>query len=333
LNGNNDFNTGRPKGLTIGGENMTKMKLRELERVEITILVDNYTDLLLLQSTNVVKRSFSPPPQAFLAEHGFSCLIKTVDGPEEHVFLMDVGISGTALLHNAEVLKSDLSKVEALILSHGHFDHFWGLPQILPRLPKGIPVVLDPDAFLPRRINFPALKVLIPMPSPDEKMLREAGVEIRKVREDSILASGRILILGEIDRVTDFEKGMPGTEAQIKGEWVKDPFLDDRGIAVQVKNKGLVVIGGCSHAEVINTVKHAQKVTGARKVYAVLGGFHLTGPMMEPVIEPTIRAMKDIGPDYIFPTHCTGWRAINQFAREMSEQFILNTVGTTYIFG
>lgn len=171
------------------------------------------------------------------------------------------------------------------------------------------------------------------MPSPDEKMLREDGVEIRKVREDSILASGRILVLGEIDRVTDFEKGMPGTEAQINGEWVKDPLPDDRGAAVQVKNKGLVVIGGCSHAGVINTVKHAQKVTGVPKVHAVLGGFHLTGPVMEPVIDPTIRAMKEIGPDYIVPTHCTGWKAINQFAREMPEEFILNTVGTTYIFG
>lgn len=129
---------------------MTTVDLRELDRVEVTILVDNYSDLLLLQSTNVVKRPFSPPPQAFLAENGFSCLIKTVDGPEEHVLLMDVGISGTALLHNAEVLKSDLSKVEALTLSHGHFDHFWAFPQILPKLPKGIPLVLHPDAFLPR---------------------------------------------------------------------------------------------------------------------------------------------------------------------------------------
>ena len=163
--------------------------------------------------------------------------------------------------------------------------------------------------------------------------MREVGMEVRKIREDSTLASDRLLVLGEIDRVTDFEKGMPGMEAQINGEWVKDPFLDDRGVAVKVKNKGLVVIGGCSHAGIINTVKHAQKVTGASKVYAVLGGFHLTGPMMEPIIAPTIAEMKKFNPDYIVPTHCTGWKAINQFAKEMADQFILNTVGTTYIFG
>jgi len=312
---------------------MASVNLRELERVEVTILVDNYTDLLLLQSKNVVKRALVPPPQAFLAEHGFSCLIKTIDGSEEHVMLMDVGISGTCLLHNAKLLKIDLSKVEALILSHGHFDHCWGLREILPKVPKGIPVVLHPDAFLPRRINLPALGIQMSLPPPVENMLKEARMEIRKIREDSILASGRVLVLGEIDRITEFEKGMPGAEAEIKGQWVKDPFTDDRGVVLKVKNKGLVVIGGCSHAGIINTVKHAQKATETPKIHAVLGGFHLTGLMMEPVIGATIGEMKEIGPEYVVPTHCTGWRAINQFAKEMPEQFILNTVGTTYIFG
>ena len=172
------------------------------------------------------------------------------------------------------------------------------------------------------------------MPSPpDENMMREAGMEVRKIRENSTLASGRLLVLGEIERIREFEKGMPGMEAEIKGLWVKDPFSDDRGVALKIKNKGLVVIGGCSHAGIINTVKHAQKATGTPKVHAVLGGFHLTGPMMEPVIGPTIREIKEIGPEYVVPTHCTGWRAINQFANEMPEQFILNTVGTTYVFG
>jgi 7,8-dihydropterin-6-yl-methyl-4-(beta-D-ribofuranosyl)aminobenzene 5'-phosphate synthase len=311
---------------------MNPVNLRELERVEVTVLVDNYTDILLLQSTNVVKRALVPPPQAFLAEHGFSCLIKTIDGPEEHVMLMDVGISGTCLLHNAQLLKIDLSKVEALILSHGHFDHCWALREVLPKLPKGIPLVLHPDASLPRRMNLPALKIQLPLPPPDENMLRKAGMEIRKIREDSILASSRVLVLGEIDRITEFEKGAPGAEAEIKGQWVKDPFPDDRGVALKVKNKGLVVIGGCSHAGIINTLKYAQKATGTPKVHAVLGGFHLTGPMMEPVISPTIEEMKKIGPDYIVPTHCTGWKAINEFARAMPDQFQLNSVGTTYVF-
>jgi 7,8-dihydropterin-6-yl-methyl-4-(beta-D-ribofuranosyl)aminobenzene 5'-phosphate synthase len=141
-----------------------------------------------------------------------------------------------------------------------------------------------------------------------------------------------VLVLGEIERVSEFEKGFPWAEAEVDGNWVKDPFPDDRGVAVHVNNKGLVVIGGCSHAGIVNTVKHAQRVAETEKVHAVLGGFHLTGPLFDPIIKPTIQEMKKIGPDYVVPTHCTGWKAINEFSREMPDQFLLNCVGTTYIF-
>jgi 7,8-dihydropterin-6-yl-methyl-4-(beta-D-ribofuranosyl)aminobenzene 5'-phosphate synthase len=311
---------------------MKSVSLREIDRVEITVLVDNYTDLLLLQGSKVVKRGAVLPPNAFLAEHGFSCLIKTAEGGEEHAFLMDVGISGTCLLNNADLLKVDLGKVEAVVLSHGHFDHFYALDKVLGRLPKGIAVILHPEAFLNRRLNIAPLGVQVPLPSLEEAALQKAGTKIHKVREDSTLGEGHALVLGEIERVTEFEKGFPWAEAEVGGKWVKDPFPDDRGVAFRVKNKGLVVIGGCSHAGIINTVKHALKVSGAGKVHAVLGGFHLTGPLFDPIIKPTIEEMKKIGPDYIVPTHCTGWKAINEFAREMPDQFLLNCVGTTYVF-
>jgi 7,8-dihydropterin-6-yl-methyl-4-(beta-D-ribofuranosyl)aminobenzene 5'-phosphate synthase len=311
---------------------MNKANLREIDRVEITVLVDNYTDLLLLQGSKVVKRGAVPPPDAFLAEHGFSCLIKTAEGGEEHVFLMDVGISGTCLFHNADLLKVDLGKVEAIILSHGHFDHFYALDKVLGRLPKGIPIILHPEAFLNRRLNIAPLGMQVPLPSLEEAALQKAGMKIHKVREDSTLGDGHALVLGEIERVTEFEKGFPWAEAEVGGKWVKDPVPEDRGVAFRVKNKGLVVIGGCSHAGIINTVKHALKVSGAGKVHAVLGGFHLTGPLFDPIIKPTIEEMKKIGPDYIVPTHFTGWKAINEFAREMPDQFLLNTVGTTFVF-
>jgi len=91
-------------------------------------------------------------------------------------------------------------------------------------------------------------------------------------------------------------------------------------------------IGGCSHAGIINTVKHAQEIAGTQKVHAVLGGFHLSGPLFDPIIKPTIEEMKKIAPEYIVPTHCTGWKAINEFATAMPDQFQLNSVGTTYVF-
>jgi 7,8-dihydropterin-6-yl-methyl-4-(beta-D-ribofuranosyl)aminobenzene 5'-phosphate synthase len=311
---------------------MGELNLREADKVEVTILVDNYSDLLLLLGTEVVKRPMIPPPGAPLAEHGLSCLLKVYADSEEHVVLIDAGIAATCLFHNADLLKVDLGQVESVILSHGHFDHFGGLPEFLKRAPEGIPLVLHPDAFLQRRLNVPFIGRPVDMPALDEETLKQAGAVLHKAKEACTLASDLVLTTGEVERVTDFERGFPWAEAKIDGDWTVDPFHDDQGVAVKVKDKGLVVIGGCSHAGIINTVKQAQAVAGTDAVHAVLGGFHLTGPVFEPIIGPTIEEMKKIGPDYVVPMHCTGWKAINQFAEEMPDQFVLNSVGTTYVF-
>jgi 7,8-dihydropterin-6-yl-methyl-4-(beta-D-ribofuranosyl)aminobenzene 5'-phosphate synthase len=311
---------------------MSGLKLQEVDKVEVTVLIDNYTDVLLLQGTDMVKRPMIPPPNLLLAEHGLSCLLKVYKGAEEHVVLMDVGVSSTCFFHNARVLDVDLSQVEAVVLSHGHFDHFGALVEFLNKATKGIPVVLHPDAFLQRCLNIPTTGPRVEIPRLDEAALEETGAVLHKVKEASTLASDLILISGEVRRVTDFEKGFPWAEAKINDTWVVDPFHDDQGVAVKVKGKGLVVISGCSHAGIINTVKHVQAVAQTSKVHAVLGGFHLTGPIFEPIIGPTIEEMKKIGPDFVMPMHCTGWQAINQFAREMPQQFVLTTVGTTYVF-
>ncbi|HEY9206972.1 MAG TPA: MBL fold metallo-hydrolase [Candidatus Methanoperedens sp.] len=310
---------------------MSELNLLKADKLEVTVLVDNYTDVLLIQSTDTVKRPETPPPNLPLAEHGLSYLLKVCAGSEEHVVLMDAGVSTTCLSHNADVLNANLSKVESVIISHGHFDHFGALVEFLKGAAKEISLVLHPDAFLKRRLNIPGMGV-VDLPALDEADLKKTGVMIHKAKEASTLASDMIIVSGEVQRVTDFEKGFPWAEAKIDGKWVVDPFYDDQGIAVNVKNRGLVVIGGCSHAGIINTVKHFQKVARTSKVHAVLGGFHLTGPIFEPIIGPTITEMKKIAPDFVVPMHCTGWKAINQFAMEMPEQFILNTVGTTYVF-
>lgn len=310
---------------------LSELNLREADRLEVTVLVDNYTDFLLLQNTDVVKRPRTLPPNLLLAEHGLSCLLKVCSGSEEHVVLMDAGVSTTCLFHNADVLKVDLSKVESVVLSHGHFDHFGALVEFLNRATKRIPLILHPDAFLERRGNAPGIGI-IDMPRLDEVALKETEVALHKAKEASTLASDLILVSGDVQRVTAFEKGFPWAEAKIDYKWVVDPFHDDQGVAVKVKGRGLIVIGGCSHSGIINTVKHVQKVARTSKVHAVLGGFHLTGGIFEPIIGPTIEEMKKLGPDFVVPMHCTGWKAINQFAEAMPEQFLLNTVGTTYVF-
>ncbi|MGD0057429.1 MAG: MBL fold metallo-hydrolase [Methanomassiliicoccales archaeon] len=307
------------------------LKVREADRLEVMILVDNYTDVLSLQSTDVVKRPMTPPPDFPLAEHGLSCLLKVCAGSEEHIVMMDAGVSPTCLFHNARVLRRDLSQVESAVLSHGHFDHYGGLVEFLTSARKGIPLFLHPDAFLDRRFNIPGVGP-VSGPGLHEKDLEEIGVAVHKIKEPTTVASDLILISGEVRRVTSFEKGFPWAEAKINDKWVVDPFNDDQGIAVKVKNKGLVIISGCAHAGIVNTVKHFQRISRSKKVHAIIGGFHLTGSLFDPIIAPTIEEIKRIGPDFVVPMHCTGWKAIGQFAKEMPQQFLLNTVGTTYIF-
>jgi len=167
---------------------------------------------------------------------------------------------------------------------------------------------------------------------PSRVFLQKKVMMIRKVRNASTWYSDLVLSLSEIERVTGFEKGFPWAEIKMDGTWMVDPFHDDQAVVLRVKDKGLVVISGCAHAGIINTINYARKVTGIRKVHAVMGGFHLTGPVFETIMEPTLEEVKRIEPDYIIPMHCTGWKAINRFAEEMPEQFFLNSVGTTYLF-
>ena len=310
---------------------MSGPNLQEADKLEVTVLIDNYTDVFVLQETDVVKRPKIPPPDFLLAEHGLSCLLKVYKGTEEHVLLMDAGGSSICLLHNASLLNVDLGEVEAVVLSHGHPDHIGGLVGFLNKAAKETPVVLHPDAFLQRALNIPNTLRRVE-PCLDEVALRKAGAVLHRIRGASTLFSDLVLISGEVRRVTDFEKGFPWAEAKIDDKWVVDPFHDDQGVAVKVKGRGLVVIGACSHAGIINTVKHCQAAAQSSKVHAVLGGFHLTGPIFEPIIGRTIEEMKKIDPDFVMPMHCTGWQAINQFAREMPQQFVLTTVGTTYVF-
>lgn len=311
---------------------MKPIKLRQADRLSITILVDNYTDLLLMMDSEVVRRPKLAPPTAPLAEHGLACLLEVSAGDEKHVVLMDTGITPACLRHNIDILGVDLSSIEAVVLSHGHFDHFGGLVDILDGLRRGVPVILHPDAFVERRIRIPGADRIIPLPRLDRSALERSGAAVDTRSAASTTASDLLLITGAVARQTDFEHGFPWAEAKIGGEWVADPFHDDQGVVINVEGRGLVVLGGCSHAGIINTVRQAQRLTGTDRVHAVLGGFHLSGPIFEGAIQPTVEAMKSLAPDYVVPMHCTGCSAIDRFAAAMPAQFLRNTVGTSYMF-
>jgi 7,8-dihydropterin-6-yl-methyl-4-(beta-D-ribofuranosyl)aminobenzene 5'-phosphate synthase len=124
---------------------------------------------------------------------------------------------------------------------------------------------------------------------------------------------------------------MPGHQGFFDGRWEPDPLiLDDQALVVHVRDQGLVVITGCGHAGAVNIARHALRLTGVDRLHALLGGFHLTGPAFEPLIEPTVAALTDMAPDLVVPAHCTGWRAQHRLGATLPDAFVPNAVGTSY---
>ncbi|MFH0811646.1 MAG: MBL fold metallo-hydrolase [Pseudomonadota bacterium] len=306
--------------------------LREAERIEVVTLIDNYIDCLIPSSQNV-KRSLhyrdgkiAPP---LVAEHGLSLLARVFDNGTSHSLLLDAGWSETGALHNLRELEININEIEGVVLSHGHMDHYGSLKNILQLREGAIPIIVHPDVFLKNRFLVLSNGGKIRLPILDENALQEGGAQIIKNKPPYLLVSGLVLVTGEIPRSTDFEKGMPNAYLERGGKIEPDEILDDQGLVIHLKGKGLVIITGCAHSGIINTVRYAQKVTGIDQVYTVIGGFHLSGTTFEPVIPRTLEEIKRINPAIISPMHCTGWKATMEIARQMHHQFVLSSVGTT----
>jgi 7,8-dihydropterin-6-yl-methyl-4-(beta-D-ribofuranosyl)aminobenzene 5'-phosphate synthase len=156
---------------------MTEKLVKPADRAEVTILVDNYADLLVPPSTPVDHRLPFDPCHTLLAEHGLSCLVRVFSGKKEHAILLDAGLSRKCLSHNARQLGLDLSTVEAIVLSHGHFDHTGGLTGLFCSATRQVPLILHPDAFLRRRLNNPS-KEPVELPQLDAVALKKAGADI-----------------------------------------------------------------------------------------------------------------------------------------------------------
>lgn len=313
------------------------ISLKSVDRVEILSVMDNSIDVLM-GSTPVAKRlkrdrDAHSKPQ-LRAEHGVSMLVTTYEGGSKDSFLFDTGVTVDGVLHNMDVLEIKGNELHAVVLSHGHTDHTRGLIGFIKRYgrPK-VPIVLHPDAYLKRKNVQPDGHESQHIP-PSKRDLEGEDVEIIEERGPSMVIGGRALVTGQIPRTTPFEKGSPAQVAWIDGKWQPDPWIhDDQAIVLNVKNKGLVVLTGCGHAGVVNTLRCARELTGVDQVHAVIGGFHLTGPAFEPIITPTIQALKEFIPSVIVPQHCTGWKATHLIAREFPGSFIPNSVGTTIVIG
>lgn len=307
--------------------------LLEVDEVKITILMDNTVDLLM-SGSEVAKRVSSGFGHAKpIAEHGFSALIKVKSGDNEQIVLCDTGSSSNGVLHNVNALGVNLSDIHTIVLSHGHYDHTMGLPSLIEHLgSQKISVLAHPDAYLERKLVMPD-GYEVDISGPKIKDIQQDNLAIIEKRDPTLLADDMMLVSGEIDRLTDFETGMPVHYSKRSDVWEQDPLIkDDQCLIMHVQGQGLVILTGCAHSGVINTIRYAQALTNTNEVLAVLGGFHLSGVLFERIIPPTIAELEKINPRYIMPSHCTGWSAIHQIARAMPKAFIPNSVGTTFTF-
>ena len=313
------------------------IQLQEVDQVEILTLQDNFIDIAAHDGTAVVQRPASEDASgnrvSILAEHGFSAVVSLTAGIKTRKALFDFGFSEQGAFLNARTLGVDLASIEAMVLSHGHMDHHGGLPTFVERLGgRGIELVLHPAAFRGLRYIRLSEERRLRLPSPDRDRLEKAGVRVAPSHAPRLLLDGGLLFLGEIPRKTEFEKGMLKARYAEGGAEKFDPIEDDSAVVAHVRGKGLVVLSGCAHSGIVNTVAYAREVTGVNPVFVVMGGFHLTSADFEPVIENTTEALKAINPHYVVPTHCTGRKASMQIEREMPEKFLLNMSGTKMVF-
>jgi 7,8-dihydropterin-6-yl-methyl-4-(beta-D-ribofuranosyl)aminobenzene 5'-phosphate synthase len=319
-----------------------RVPLEPVDQVTITTLVDNAADLLAPSVGPARRPSIGdavpgPAPlfeggwtyEGLIAEHGFSALVTVTAGDARHDILFDAGLSPDAMVTNMRRLGIDPGGIEAVVLSHGHFDHLGGLDGLVRAVGRsGLPVMIHPEFWSRRRLVIPG-RDPVELPTTSRRALEGAGFTIIEERQPSFLLAGRVLITGEVDRTSGFEPGFPPQQALRDGRWEPDPLvLDDQALIVNVRGKGLVVLTGCGHAGIVNITRYARRLTGVDAVYAVLGGFHLGGPLFEPLIPRVCAELAQLSPAVIVPGHCTGWAAQRALADQFPAAHIPSTVGT-----
>jgi 7,8-dihydropterin-6-yl-methyl-4-(beta-D-ribofuranosyl)aminobenzene 5'-phosphate synthase len=321
-----------------------EIDLEPVDSVVVTTLMDNVIDALMPDQGPARRIKFGGGPRRpapvmvdgtvpspLIAEHGFSVLVTVTKGGTEHRFLYDTGTSPDGIIRNMSWLDIDPGSIEAVVCSHGHFDHTTGLDGLIRSLSQAnMPVLIHPDFWHRRRLVIPGRDPL-EMPTTSRRALQDAGFDIIEERQPSFLFGRSVLITGEVARTTGYEPGLPPQQAWLGGRWEPDPLvLDDQAMIVNVAGHGLVVITGCGHAGVVNIARYARRLCHDVPLYALLGGFHLNGPAFEPLIPRVLTDLAELQPSVLVPAHCTGWRARHALAARFPDAYVPNSVGTSF---
>jgi 7,8-dihydropterin-6-yl-methyl-4-(beta-D-ribofuranosyl)aminobenzene 5'-phosphate synthase len=323
-----------------------QIPLEPVDSLTITTLVDNVFDLFMpdqgparrlspattLGTRPVATMAEGRGPDQPIAEHGLSLLLTVTRGQQSNTLLFDTGVSPDGMVANMDRLGVDPRDIEAIVCSHGHFDHTTGLDGLIRRMGRTrLPVLIHPDFWNRRRVRLPGRDPL-EIPTTSRSALQGAGFEIVEERQPSFLFDHAVLVTGEVDRTTGYEPGFPVQDAWRNDHWEPDPLvLDDQAIIVNVRDRGLVVLTGCGHAGIVNIARYALALTGASNVYGLFGGFHLNGPLFEPLIPRVCADLAMLQPRLVVPAHCTGWRAQHALAASFGEAYVPDCVGTRFV--
>ncbi|KAJ9632065.1 hypothetical protein H2203_000466 [Taxawa tesnikishii (nom. ined.)] len=312
----------------------------ELDSLEILVIVDNELDPISPCPNETVQQSGAyENSDSVVRAHGLSLMITGINGEERHTMLFDTGPEEHVWERNVTRLRADIGAIETIHLSHWHRDHSGGMPKALQMInaAKGQAEGSAVDVDLhPSRPDFRGVMALEPIsleadPTFDE--ISAAGGKVHKSDQPHTVLNKTFLISGEIPRATSYEVGMRrGIRFDAsKGSWEPDEIMkDERFVMCKLKDKGIVVFTGCSHAGVVNATKHAVELGGGAPLYSVMGGFHLAdaGPDM---IKETVRDLKALNPTTLLTGHCTGWRAKFEIQQEMPGRLVPSFVGSKFV--